>query len=664
MGACSSDKNRNYYYIWIDANINNFENSEYIRELSRKYPNISIFNNIKDAMKHLEKIKFYLTYIIVSGSFFTNYISKLKSIENKISTSPRVIIFTSESTKEKIKNMKEINDSFYNIGGISINFEEVQYFLNKNIFGKELNIIRGLTREKMQTGGEFSFQIIDNKKDLIGPVYLCDLIIKPYKLEYEMFDKYLIDNYGDKMNELISQIYKIDCPDSLRIKYWLRAYTLETKFYNDLNFDLMKGQTKLYLPYIKLLYLGLTNNCIKVNVSNDLYRGALINKEEIKNLKNHLYKGKNLDNYKALIYCKSFMSFSLDKEVALDFMRKKNPTEKNVRVLYILKSELGLNPKNATNADLDGISYYENEKEILLFPFSVYEINNDIRKKENYYEIYLNYLGKYKELFQFKDETDLYNSIFESKFIKELELAGLFSQIWLAKKSLCRIELNFNFYKKYASGFCCSIPLAGKKKIHVLITVNHVLEKESLENGTQILIYYDNSKKKINMTINKNSKIYINQTYDITIIEIGKEYVEYKELIFMDIDDDIFNSNDFLMKNFYKKKVYMLQYAKPNYSNNYNEKSDFITKKNIEEFTKDKDYTILEGRIIVEEDQCHIIHNIPTRPGSGGGPIISYDKYKVIGFHMGKSLNSSNEYKGIGIFLKLPIQEFIKKFYT
>ena len=171
-------------------------------------------------------------------------------------------------------------------------------------------------------------------------------------------------------------------------------------------------------------------------------------------------------------------------------------------------------------------------------------------------------------------------------------------------------------------------------------------------------------KKKINITINKNSKIYINQTYDITIIEIGKEYVEYKELIFMDIDDDIFNSNDFLMKNFYKKKVCMLQYAKPNYSNNYNEKSDFITKKNIEEFTKDKDYTILEGRIIVEEDQCTIIHNIPTCPGSGGGPIISYDKYKVIGFHMGKSSNSSNEYKGIGIFLKLPIQEFIKKFYT
>ena len=105
--------------------------------------------------------------------------------------------------------------------------------------------------------------------NLIGPVYLSDLIMKPHKLEYIPFDKYLIDNYGDEMRELISQIYNVDCPISLRIKYWLRAYTLQTKFYNDMNFDLMKGQTKLYLPYIKLIYLSLRNNIINVNVSND-----------------------------------------------------------------------------------------------------------------------------------------------------------------------------------------------------------------------------------------------------------------------------------------------------------------------------------------------------------------------------------------------------------
>ena len=219
MSSESNKENKDYYYIWVDKKISNSENSLYSKNLSKAYPNISFFDNIKDAMKYLQKIKFNLTYIIVSGSLFLDFISDIKNIEDKISTCPKLIIFTSESTKEKIKNIKEINDSFYNIGGITVSFEEVESFLNKNAFGKELNIISSLTRQKIQTGGDFSFQLIENKNDLIGPVYLSDLIIKPYKLEYIIFDKYLIDNYGDLMNELITQIYKVDCPTSLRIKY-------------------------------------------------------------------------------------------------------------------------------------------------------------------------------------------------------------------------------------------------------------------------------------------------------------------------------------------------------------------------------------------------------------------------------------------------------------
>ena len=108
--------------------------------------------------------------------------------------------------------MNEINDSFFNIGGIAVSFKDVQSFLDTNIFGKELNYIRTLRRDKIQSGGDFSFQLIENKNDLVGPVYLSDLIIKPYQLEYIMFDKYLIDNYGDIMKALISQVYNVDFP--------------------------------------------------------------------------------------------------------------------------------------------------------------------------------------------------------------------------------------------------------------------------------------------------------------------------------------------------------------------------------------------------------------------------------------------------------------------
>ena len=70
------------------------------------------------------------------------------------------------------------------------------------------------------------------------------------------------------MNEMITKIYKVDCPISLRIKYWFRAY-------EDLNSDLIKGHTKIFLACTKLLHSGLTNNCINANAKDDLYRGAL-----------------------------------------------------------------------------------------------------------------------------------------------------------------------------------------------------------------------------------------------------------------------------------------------------------------------------------------------------------------------------------------------------
>ena len=604
-------KNEDNYYIWIDPNINNRENTEYANTLKKIYKNFSLFTNIKDAIKKLKNIKYQLTYIIISGSLFLEYISIFKNLENLISTAPKLIVFTSEITKEKIKKMKEINNSFYNIGGIAVSFEEIKIFLNKNIFGKELNFVRPLRRDLIQTGGDFSFEIIEKKSELIGPVYLSDLIIKPNKSEYIPFDKYLIDNYGDIMNELISQIYFIDCPDSLRIKYWLRAYTLETKFYKDMNNDLMKGNSKLYLPYIKLLYSGLNNNSIKVNVSNDLYRGALISKKEIDNLLNLIKNRKNLDIPFAIIKCKSFMSFSLEINVALNFMNKKNPTEKTIRVLYILKAEPLLDSKNATNADLEGISCFKDEREILLFPFSVYEIC-DIKKKDNYYQIYLSYLAKYKKLFKINNQTLLYNYIFNSKFVKELELAGLSIPIWLAKKSLCKINIVGSFGKKFGSGFCCLVPVPNTiYKLPVLITANHVLGEEYIKIGNKLMIEYDDNEENFTLTINKDTKIYTSVRFDITIIKIKKESEQFKKSIFIDIDEDIFKSEEFLKFYLYKKRAFILEYAKGRPFNYYNYEQ--TTKKMLQEFTEDKKYSIEEGEIIYNGE---IVHNIPTSKGA------------------------------------------------
>ena len=114
MGSSSTQEN--YDYIWIDSNINNEENLEYSKELLKKYPNIALFTKVEDALNIFKKIKFHITFIIVSGSLFLEFIEKLKGIISEISAVPKIIIFTSESTKTKIENFQAINDSFYNNG--------------------------------------------------------------------------------------------------------------------------------------------------------------------------------------------------------------------------------------------------------------------------------------------------------------------------------------------------------------------------------------------------------------------------------------------------------------------------------------------------------------------------------------------------------------------
>ena len=432
----NSLKNPNYYdYIWIDSDINNQENSGYSEELLKTYTNIAFFRRVNDALKFFTKIKFKMISIIVSGSLFPEFIKKLQDLEHKISSVPKIIIFTSESRKSKIQAMSLINDSFYNIGGFALNFEEVKSFLKKNIMNKEIQYNPLLRRKKLETGAEFSFDFLDNQKsNIIGILYLARLFNEPTDKQCKLFDEYLITNYGDKMKELILQMRDVVCPISLRIKYWLRAYTLETKFYRDMNMDLMKDKIKPYIPYIQLLYAGLKLNNFNYSYTNNLYRGAMIKIEEIKKLSKYMEAKQNSQIPTALIYSKAFMSFSLDINVAMEFMQKNNPPDNLVRVLYILKTEVEnkkeqiLIYKNATNADLSNISNYENEREILLFPFSVYEIN-DVQKKENYYIVYLNILGKYKDDFKYWNKSDLIIEINQSNYIQMLQKNGLLSII-------------------------------------------------------------------------------------------------------------------------------------------------------------------------------------------------------------------------------------------
>ena len=265
----------------------------------------------------------------------------------------------------------------------------------------------------------------------------------------------------------------------------------------------------------------------------------------------------------------------------------------------------------------------------MLFPYSVYEIN-DIQKQENYYKIYLNYIGKYRKKVYFKKKSDLF-SLFEfNSFINLIEEASFLNH----KNSFCRISLEKNGHSIWATGFCCLIPLPNKKiKIPVLITCNHVLSHNYIKNNKNFQIEYMNKNTSFNFIISKFNKVYCNEFYDITIIEIGKNSDIYQQMKFMDIDEDIFKDLTEMKNIFQNQEEMILQY-------------------------EHKEIVMSFGCIKIEND-FDINYNNSTVDGSSGSPIIS-TKLKVIGYHRGYNVS---KHKNVGGLLKLPIQEFIK-FYS
>lgn len=83
-----------------------------------------------------------------------------------------------------------------------------------------------------------------------------------------MLDKY----QNDDMQELFSQVYNVKYPILLRIKYWLRVYTLQTNFYNEMNSNLMRDKIEPYKAYIQLLYYGLNRYEFNFSYTKNLYR--------------------------------------------------------------------------------------------------------------------------------------------------------------------------------------------------------------------------------------------------------------------------------------------------------------------------------------------------------------------------------------------------------
>ena len=196
--------------------------------------------------------------------------------------------------------------------------------------------------------------------------------------------------------------------------------------------------------------------------------------------------------------------------------------------------------------------------------------------------------------------------------------------------SICKIITD----NIYGTGFFCVIPFPDMNNmLPVLITNNHVLNNEALEKGKEIEFTINDDKFHFKIIIDENRKVYTNdKPFDISIIEIKKNDNNILLLNFLEIDEEMFNTDYYDEYN--QKSVYLIHY--PN--------------------GKKMEYS--PGAIKnISLDNYIIQHLCSSEIGSSGSPIINLENYKVIGVHKG-SKGTFNW--NLGTLIKGPIGEFNK----
>jgi len=423
-----NNKCDNLLVVWIDGKVHNNENKQYQKEINNtNYVKLSCFPDVKEGIDYLITIRFCKTIIIVSGRKYPEFIKMFKNNINNLKIVPMTIIFTRNAPTfiDKYKNNPElmINHEFYNKGGVVDLFGPVYNFIQK-----EANLNIKYNKPKPINDERLIFEYIKEKNQLILPLYFSQYLKSPEDTDIQDFNNYMLTEYkyDNALKFIFTETAKTNkIPREIVSKFWARAYTFESNFYTKMNEDLQKTNFKTYLPFIQMMYEGIKIHSFEPEVSLPLYRGTRISKNEIIKIKNYLEN--KIDGLPgAIVYSRSFLSFSMDKKIALQFLNKKK-LNKNKNEKIVLMNTIVDKNKNSLytgNLKIKEVSYYPNEQEVLFFPFTCFQILNIKETYDEEYTIELNYLGEYKKLFEGENLEDLILKVPKTTMSETVILGG------------------------------------------------------------------------------------------------------------------------------------------------------------------------------------------------------------------------------------------------
>ena len=405
--------------FWIDS-MDNHEDIEKIFSTNHlKKLEFFPFKNLKDAFDKLSQINFEIIFVVLRENFYKDYYSILNNVKYRLTCLPISIIYISN-------NSIDINSkNFYGFIGTITSIEKlilfIRDFINSVNSKIKLNPKTGVTIDYNNT---LTFEKMKNLDDLIIPS-LYDLYKKIEGKnnvindeDIYKFNNILVNNhFYNSISELIVPLNDVkNIPLEIATKFWIRYYTSESSFYPYMNTQLMKNKPENYEIFIKAMYKGIEKKYLQSEYNVRLYRCQLIAKAEIDILETNLI----------LVYSRAFLSFSKDKNRAINFL--KNGNNHLIPVMFIVNT-INLEEAFSSNAEVEQYSIYSTEKEVLFFPFSSFIVDEKIKTQIiNGIEtkiIYLNYLGKYRKEIENKINTLDENKIKEllsqdSKFVKDI----------------------------------------------------------------------------------------------------------------------------------------------------------------------------------------------------------------------------------------------------
>ena len=480
--------------IWLDRNIFTPEYQPYLNKLginfftqistqdsnyrvnvnipdNHKYLDydIRLYKDSQSAIEHLKTLKFNDVIIIVGGNLYDNFVEELKQQLKDIYIIPKIIVFNPHGGMIFSRANNPFNccrkegqdEKFFYCGGFHSSFDTIKNYIDSN--QKEIyfdNPNNNQTRNA-EKDVKCIFDPIEKEEDLILPTFYKVLIDISKTENNNLFIQNVYRNYNNQDNykKLLRPIVNIppgiNIPVELLSKYYARIYTIEGDFYKRMKQNLLSDHNEnnvIYQPYIKTLYEGVKKGALKTCIGKKLYSAQNIPQNEIQNL-DYYKNNKKVDLPMSIIFSKGFLSFSKDLNEAEKFFllyERKNA----LLIIEDAKKEYDL----FTHADIEELSFFPNEKEVLFFPFSAFGIDSfEYDYNKNRYEIKLIYLGKFIEKFKndkkFNTSTDvLPNTKFKALFQK----SGLVEESTVQNLKIKDVSKKYKKYKEPSKPCTCS----------------------------------------------------------------------------------------------------------------------------------------------------------------------------------------------------------------